>query len=156
LIKIGEGMKRLMIFFFLMIPLLGIQAQTATSVVKWKNSVVEENGKKFIRMEADIQEGWHLYSQFLDGDGPVPTTFIFDENKNVTFIGKVKEEKAKSAYDANFDMTISYFEGKTVFTQEIKNNTKVSQKIFGQVEFMVCDDTMCYPPETVKISVDLK
>lgn len=154
--KFREGMKRSMMIFFLMIPVLGIQAQTATSVVKWKNSVVEENGRKFIRMEADIKEGWHLYSQFLDGDGPVPTTFTFEENMNVALIGKVKEEKAKTAYDANFDMMISYFEGTTVFTQEIKNNSKTPQKISGQVEFMVCDDTMCYPPETVKISVDLK
>jgi thiol:disulfide interchange protein DsbD len=145
-----------MMILMILIPVLEIQAQTAASVVKWKNSVVEENGKKFIRMEADIKEGWHLYSQFLEGDGPVPTTFTFDTNKNVSFIGKVKEGKAKSAYDENFDMTISYFEGKTVFTQEIKNKTKTTQKISGNVEFMVCDDTMCYPPETVKISVDLK
>ena len=148
-------MKRFLFLIFILISAGKISAQTSSSIVTWKNSIVEIEGKKHIKMEATIKKGWHLYSQFLVGDGPVPTTFTFKESKNYSIIGKVKEEKAKTTYDKNFDMEISYFEGKTVFTQEVKNNTALKQKISGSVEFMVCDDTMCYPPEVVEFTIDL-
>jgi hypothetical protein len=148
-------MHRLLFFLFLFMSVGQISAQTSSSIVTWKNSIVEIEGKKHIKMEATIKNGWHLYSQFIEGDGPVPTSFTFTESKNYSLIGKVKEEKAKTTYDSNFDMEISYFEGTTVFTQEVKNNTVLRQKITGSVEFMVCDDTMCYPPEVVEITIDL-
>lgn len=148
-------MKRLMVIFLILISVQKISAQTSSSITGWKYSVVDVNGKKQLQFHATIKEGWHLYSQFLVGDGPVPTTFTFNESKNYSLIGKVKEEKAKTTYDPNFDMQISYFEGKTIFTQEIKNNTKEKQKVTGTIEFMVCDDTMCYPPEVIEFSVEL-
>lgn len=148
-------MKQTLILFFLLISLHKVSAQTSASIVSWKYSVVEKDGVKQIKMDATIKEGWHLYSQFLVGDGPIPTTFNFVESKNYTMVGKVKESEAKTAYDPNFDMEISFFEGKTTFYQEVKNQTSVPQKISGSVEFMVCDDHMCYPPETVQITVDL-
>jgi thiol:disulfide interchange protein DsbD len=148
-------MKRLMIILLVLISIQKISAQTSSSITTWKYTVAEVDGKKQLQFHATIKEGWHLYSQFLVGDGPVPTTFNFNESKNYSLIGKVKEVKAKTMYDPNFDMQISYFEGKTIFTQEIKNNTKEKQKVSGTIDFMVCNDIMCYPPEAIEFSIDL-
>lgn len=148
-------MKRVMMILFLLISVQKISAQTSSSITTWKYTVAEVDAKKHLQFHANIKEGWHLYSQYLVGDGPVPTTFTFNQSKNYSLIGKVKEGKAKTMYDPNFDMQISYFEGKTIFNQEIKNNTKEKQKVSGTIEFMVCDDTMCYPPEVIEFSVDL-
>ena len=46
--------------------------------VTW-NFAVE--GNEFV-FTADIEEGWHLYSQHLPpDDGPIPTSFNFDKNE---------------------------------------------------------------------------
>ena len=33
-----------------------------------------------LTFEAEIAPKWHLYSQFSDPDGAIPTQFIFNEN----------------------------------------------------------------------------
>ena len=39
--------------------------------------------------DAKIKDGWHLYSQFIDGDGPVPTSFAFQELGSAKLIGTI-------------------------------------------------------------------
>lgn len=148
-------MKRAVLLLLIGLIYFPSFSQNSASIVKWTYAVKEEDGKKLLLLQAEIKKGWHLYSQFLDGDGPIPTTFTFEENKNYTLVGKVTEQNVKTAFDPNFDMQINYFEGTTVFTQEIKNNTSSSVVLKGNIEFMVCDDTMCYPPETVPFTIEL-
>lgn len=151
-------MKRVMIFSLFFLLLSGaLFSQTSASIVKWKYSAVVSGkfeDKPDIIFEAEIKEGWHMYSQFINGDGPVPTTFTFQESKAYTLNGKVQETGAKTSYDPNFDMEISYFEGKTEFVQPVKLNTKEKITISGTIEFMVCNDNMCYPPETIEFTID--
>ncbi len=148
-------MLRIVVIVLLVNLSLKISAQNSSSIAKWNYSVVDTNGNNEIRFNVTIKEGWHLYSQFITGDGPIPTTFVFIPNENYTLIGGVKEKEAHTAYDPNFDMQISYFEGSTVFTQEVKNNTSQHVTVKGSIEFMVCDDKMCYPPEIIDIHIVL-
>src|SRR6185436_14737814 len=71
-------------------------------------------------------------------------------------VGKAEEGKAIEFYDKNFDMQLAYFANEAVFKQKVKLLTKSSVKISGTVEFMVCDDEKCLPPEVVDFSVDIK
>lgn len=136
-----------MVFFS---PLL--IAQSSTAVTKWDFKLVDENK---IEINVTLNEGWHVYSQFLKGDGPVPTTFTFEKNNQVEFVGKVLEGKAITKYDENFDMNVSYFNDKTKFIQKIKRKSKEKTTISGNVEFMVCNDTMCYPPDVIEFKIEL-
>jgi hypothetical protein len=52
-------------------------------------------------------------------------------------------------------MNVSYFENSVVFQQKVKLNAK-SSIVKGKVEFMVCDDKQCLPPEEVEFSVAVK
>jgi len=148
-------MVRALIFsLFFIIPAFG-WAQKSSDVVKWKYSYTKENGNYLLQFNATIDEGWHLYSQHLEGDGPIPTTFIFKESKHSVLVGNVVEPKPHTMLDPNFDMEISYFEGTTVFTQEVKRNSDHPVEVKGTIEFMVCNDHMCYPPETVEFTINI-
>jgi len=146
--------RALMVLFFIVSATLAT-AQKSSDVVQWKYSAAIRDGKPVILLTAEIHKGWHLYSQHLKGDGPIPTTFVFKENPDIQFVGPVAEEKAHTAYDPNFDMEISYFEGTAVFTQEIDKKASSSATVSGSVEFMVCNDQMCYPPETIEFTFDI-
>src|SRR5690242_8253483 len=55
---------------------------------------------------AKLDEGWHLYSQFLKGDGPIPTAFHFNNSAHYKLVGTTEEGKPLSEYDKNFDMEL--------------------------------------------------
>lgn len=50
--------------------------------VKWETTVekVSENEATVV-ITATIEPGWHLYSQFNEKGGPIPTSFKFDEGQ---------------------------------------------------------------------------
>ena len=123
--------------------------------VKWsfEIEVVDENKVDLI-IRADIDEGWHLYSQDA-GDGPIPTSFTFFENENFKTKGKVKEGTSHEEYDQNFESILRYFDTEAIFTQRIKLLTEESTLLKGELQFMVCNDAMCLPPEWVDIKIVL-
>lgn len=122
--------------------------------VKWKTSVQKLSDKEYLlKVQAEIQSGWHLYGQCIEEGGPSKTAFTFkNPNKDFELTGKTTEEKGHEVQDKIFDMKIKYFEGKALFTQKIKFTSKVSSKIEAEVEFMVCDDSNCLPPTTEELT----
>jgi thiol:disulfide interchange protein DsbD len=123
--------------------------------VKWNFEIesVDENEVDLI-IRADIDEGWHLYSQDA-GDGPIPTSFTFFENEQIKVKGKVEEGVPHEEYDPNFESVLKFFDTKAIFKQRIKLLTEESTLLKGELQFMVCNDAMCLPPEWVDIEVVL-
>jgi thiol:disulfide interchange protein DsbD len=126
--------------------------------VKWSFSSKKVNDKEAdLLITANIEPGWHVYSQFIEEGGPIPTSFKFTPSAAYSLSGKVSETpKAVSAYDKNFDMQIAWHQTKVVFKQRIKVNSPKTT-IEGVLEFMVCNDEKCLPPAEVefKIPVDM-
>ncbi|CDF78174.1 cytochrome c biogenesis protein, transmembrane region [Formosa agariphila KMM 3901] len=120
--------------------------------VKWSTSVEKVSDTEYnLISTAQIDAGWHLYSQFVPDNGPIPTTFIYDNSEGTFSLeGNTTEEDGVTVDDPVFEMKIKLFEGKTQFVQHIKLSEPV-QKIDGFVEFMVCDDTRCLPPTEVEL-----
>lgn len=106
--------------------------------------------------KATIDKSWHLYSQNIKPDGPVPTSFTFEKSKKYELAGKVIEPKAIEENDPNFGMVLKYFANEAVFTQKIKVLSTTDFKIKGFVEFMCCDDKQCLPPNEVDFSFSIK
>jgi thiol:disulfide interchange protein DsbD len=52
-------------------------------------------------------------------------------------------------------MRLKYFEHSAVFTQRVKLLSEATT-ITGELEFMVCDDSKCLPPEYLDFSFDIK
>jgi thiol:disulfide interchange protein len=105
---------------------------------------------------AKINQGWHVYSQFIKEGGPVPTSFKFNESKDYQFVGKVKElSQPIKKFETVFNMDVIYYAEKAVFIQKIKLN-KPETVVKGSLEFMVCNDEQCLPPDEVEFSIPVK
>lgn len=122
--------------------------------VKWKMEAEHiSKNEATVVITATIEPGWHLYSQFIEEGGPIPTTFKFKEGRGYSLIGSVSESpKAISAFDPNFNMQIAWHKSKVRFSQKIKL-TQPKVNVVGTLEFMVCNDTSCLPPEEVPFVV---
>ncbi|MFP5471370.1 MAG: cytochrome c biogenesis protein CcdA [Bacteroidia bacterium] len=126
--------------------------------VKWKFSQKQISETEVeLYFEATLEKKWHLYAQKLESDlGPVPTSFVFDESKLYERVGEVKEPKAKVEFDPNFDMNLSFFENKVIFTQKIKILSSSDFTVSGYVEYMACDDEKCIFPDPANFTFKIK
>lgn len=121
--------------------------------VKWSTSVEKISDSEYdLITTATIEAKWHLYSQNVPADGPIPTSFTFKKSADFKIVGKTSEEKGHTVHDPVFDMEIKYFENKATFKQRIKINNSNAFKILGEVEFMVCDDSSCLPPTVIDLT----
>jgi Disulphide bond corrector protein DsbC len=125
--------------------------------VKWSTAVVKISDSEYeLNIHAQIEKGWHLYSQIVPEDGPIPTKFSFTPSTDYLKKGNTKEDQGHIVNDPIYDMKITYFEKRASFKQRIKVNYKKSFQIKGNVEFMVCDDTKCLPPNHVELLFKIK
>ncbi|MEY8847500.1 protein-disulfide reductase DsbD domain-containing protein [Psychroserpens sp. XS_ASV72] len=124
--------------------------------VKWETSVTKISDTEYdLIATATIDEGWHLYSQNVPEDGPIPTTFNYTTTSDFKLVGKTLEDEGHTIDDPVFEMKIKFFELKADFKQRIKILNKDLSIVKGEVEFMVCDDKRCLPPSYVDLQFDL-
>ncbi|QXP72134.1 thioredoxin family protein [Polaribacter sp. R2A056_3_33] len=124
--------------------------------VKWITSVEKISETEYnLISTATIEEGWHLYSQTVPEDGPIPTTFVYDDSESgFNIIGNTEEEEGHIVDDPVFGMEIKFFENKATFKQKVEVESEKSN-ISGFVEFMVCDDARCLAPIEVDLTFQL-
>jgi len=108
-----------------------------------------------IKIEADLDKGWHLYSQFLESDEGPLSTYIVYETSNFELIGKTEEVGVETHMDPVWEMDISFFSNHAIFIQKVKSLNPDSLLFKGNVNFMVCDDSQCLPPEDYTFQVNL-
>lgn len=138
-------MKKILTFL-LSISFLLASAQVYDPV-SWQTKVEKiSNDEFYLVSTASIEKGWKLYSQKIPPKGPVPTTFEYISSKDFQLLGKTEEEGTVVKHDAVFDMEIGFFYNKAVFKQRVKVLKPLSV-IKATVEFMVCDDANCLPPD---------
>jgi thiol:disulfide interchange protein DsbD len=120
--------------------------------VKWDIRVERLSATEYdLIFSANIDQEWAIYSQYVGDDGPLPTVFSFTESSDYLIIGDTQEKELNrvSKYDEVFEMVVTKFFDKAIFSQRIKIVKSSSNfKIQGNIEFMTCDDTRCtYEPE---------
>ncbi|WP_434035695.1 protein-disulfide reductase DsbD domain-containing protein [Formosa sp. 4Alg 33] len=147
-------MKMIILVFAFLIG--GMSQAQILDPVKWSTSVnkISETEYELIAI-ADIEKEWHLYSQRVPEDGPIPTSFVYAGNGNYLKKGNTLEGKGHVIQDPVFEMEIKYFENKAEFRQRIKLKGEVPFKIEAIVEFMVCDDSRCLPPTEKELVFDI-
>ena len=126
--------------------------------VKWNYTAKKIKGDVYeLHMTATLEPKWHIYSQDISGDGPVPTSFAFDKNPLVKPDGKVAEMgKLEKEYDKNFGMTLKYYGNKVDFIQKVKLKAAVATIAKGKITYMVCNDKKCLPPKKIDFTVAIK
>lgn len=97
-----------------------------------------------LQFSASIQDKWHLYSQNLPENGPLPTEFVF-EGLGTAFelIGKTEESETIKAFDPIFEMELSWFDTEAIFSQRIRLLERDLGTIRGEINYQACDDQLC-------------
>ena len=135
---------------------LGASAQIEDPVT-WKFGLYpsEQDGMHDLVVHAEVDTCWHIYSQDNDpNDGPVPTEFAFEWPAGVTAQGNMNECTPIEEYDPNFMLDLKFFEENVYWHQTLDLSGASSDAVIkGYVYFMVCDASMCLPPEEVGIDV---
>ncbi|WP_037320787.1 thioredoxin family protein [Salegentibacter sp. Hel_I_6] len=162
-------MKYLASLLIFLIPLFQVQAQyfndgsedsQMDDPISWEASVEKENDSIFtLIFTANLEEGWHLYSQNeADIDiAPIATTFSYNnDEENFELLGETEEPDVEPIYDQVFEADITYFEGEAVFKQQIKVLAETKPEIIAEIYFSVCDDEKCLPPETERFNISLE
>ena len=139
----------------LLFTVFGATAQIETPVT-WSYAQKKVSATEaIIYVKATIQDGWHIYSQNVKPGGPVKTTIEVAPSKEFTKVGATVEPKPLSKFEKVFDMNVGYFEHQVVFQQKVKLN-KPETVVKGTIEFMVCDESKCLPPDEIQFSVQVK
>jgi len=139
----------------LLVTLIGWVSLTQAQIlepVKWSFEAVEAADNEFeLQFKAVIDDGWHLYSHYIEDGGPIPTTFYFDEDPAFSLNGKITEEGDREAkYDDIFEMDLAWFKHSAVFSQKVSLvEGSTAAMVKGELEFMVCNDKECLPPEYI-------
>ncbi|MBX2929112.1 MAG: thioredoxin family protein [Saprospiraceae bacterium] len=126
--------------------------------VKWSTAYKQVSATEFdLIFTATIDDGWDIYSQFLESDeGPVATSFNFEAGAHYKLVGKCEESgNKKTTYDKVFDMKLTKFSQKGIFTQRVAVSD-LSKPVIGYLEFMTCDNERCLPPKAIDFEFILK
>ena len=107
-----------------------------------------------LTFKASIDDHWHMYSQFIEDD-IIATKFTFFYEGD-TIVSKPSEGKSIEQYEPLWEMTLRYFEHEAIFKQRITVNSKSNIELGGYVDFMVCDESQCLPPDYSEFSFTIK
>lgn len=140
-------------YLFTFVGLCCIQLLFAQSdkVAKWTASVKKDGPNSYtLTLKATVDKGFYVYSQFLTSDnGPVKTSVEIEPDANIVNVDKGTEDgHKKEGYDEIFAMNLIKFSDQLTITKHIKTKANL-EKISGTIEFMTCNNEMCYPPAQV-------
>jgi thiol:disulfide interchange protein len=132
--------RKIFLLFFLWT--LGVQAQDP---VVWTTELKKLSDTEYLLIfQASVEPKWHLYSQSLPEDGPLPTEFVFEEEGTAyELVGKMEESETVTAFDPIFEMDLSWFEGEGTFQQKIRLLQAELGAVSGEINFQACDDKVC-------------
>ena len=122
--------------------------------VKWSTSYEVQDSYIKVIVHADIEEGWHLYSQNLEDGGPIPTSFYLDTSSAFAPMSSWSEGEPHVEYDPNFEMDLAFFSESADFTILLEPK-EADFTVKGELEFMVCNDQMCLPPTYVDFKTEI-
>jgi thiol:disulfide interchange protein DsbD len=142
-------------FLLLFTNLLFAQIQNPVSWTATAKKIADKTYE--IHLTANINNGWHIYSQTTPEGGPVPTNISFTKNPLFQLQGTAKEAgKLEQHNEPLFGVDVKQFSDRVDFVHVVKLKANVKTSADVAVEFMVCNDKQCLPPSTKKFSVPLK
>ena len=132
-----------------------VNAQLDTEPVVWETQLEKLDDTRFVLLfNATIASNWHLYSQFSNDQGALPTEFVFD-SQGYKRIGEVEESPSITDYDKVFEMDLTYFNDSANFRQEIVLEDETLSSLSVELNYQACDDKLCiFRSETFVFSLD--
>lgn len=112
-------------------------------------------------LKATLEPGWKLYSTEQPEGGPIATTIKISEGSPFELAGKAAAPGSTSKIDPLF----TGFDGKPLVTKYFLSQAKFTIPLTAatagpasalalDVRFQICNDTVCHPPKTLRVSFD--
>ncbi len=122
--------------------------------VKWTSSVEPLEGDTYrIVLEAAIPVPYHMYDMGPYEGGPNATVITFAPSEGIELEGEVEQLTAPHRYfDKTYGMEIGTFEGKAQFAQRVRL-TAPQATVKASLEWMICDNTSCLPPDDTELTI---
>ena len=135
--------KILCLFIGIFLSINSIKSQEPVSFTTSVNSISEN--KYELITTSNIEKEWRLYSQYLTEGGAIPTEFTFKNESSDSFnlIGKMVESESITKFDPIFQLDQSYFINSNTFKQVIEINNLDILKVYANIIFQACDDSLC-------------
>jgi len=135
----------------------------AQTPVHWSATAASKSvapgAKTDVKLLAEIDEGWHIYSLTQGPGGPNPSKITVPGGQPFTIAGDIKASAPDVKFDQNFGIQVETYEKKADFTVPIQvdKSTKTgSQKVQIAARYQVCNASMCLPPHTDKVTVGMR
>ncbi len=113
-------------------------------------------GEKFkAALRAEIEDGWHLYALEQPEGGPIATTVKVAENVPFIIEGKIATTpEPVTEFDPNFNIDTKFFAKQAQFNLSLQATADAARAddLAINVRFQLCNDTICLPPKTVKVT----
>ena len=151
---------RLNAFIILFTALLLLPVATfAQNPVSWslesgaKGKSLKADEKLEAKLKAKIEGNWHLYAVEQPTGGPFPTKITIADNSPFIIDGKTASPAPITKFDQNFNLETKFFAERAEFDLPIRATSDTNaDDLAVNVKYQVCDDTVCLPPKTVKVS----
>ena len=123
--------------------------------VKWtmtKNKLSDDEYE--LVFNAAIDEGWAVYSQYMEEGGPVPTSITYENAEGVEMLGKAVEEGHKKEgpdplFIDDIDSVIKFLDDEDYTIRQKIKVTDANKPLTGYLTFMTCNDKTCLPPTDI-------
>ena len=158
MIQFQKNSILLAVLVFVAVASSSVFAQNPTkwkleSSVKGKDVKVGESLEA--KLLAEIEPGWHLYSLKQPDGGPIATTLKLPDETDFELAGDVTTPKPITEFDPNFEIDTSFFKDNAEFTIPLKaKEESKGDDLAVNVRFQLCNDRVCLPPKTVRVSFD--
>lgn len=135
-------MKKILLVLFAILCFSTNAQQGILSPVSWNSKVVKISDSQYdIILSGKIEKNWHVYSQFTNENGSLPSVLTFQNVKNkYELVGNAKESETVKVFNETFGVEETYFLNTVQFTQRIKVLSDSLKQINIQLEYQVCKD----------------
>ena len=137
------------IFKHCVVALATLLATTASAQiqdpVKWDISSQKTGENEYqIDFKAKIDNGWHIFAQYLPkGNYSLPTNFTFEQLTDVERVDTVRElSKVTEENDEYAGAVVRFFSREAHFAQTVKV-TGPAPTVSGKIEYQTCSDEQC-------------
>ncbi len=143
----------------LILTLLSVGVTAAQPVVSWDVRAEYHHASARIVVEGvlppdDLSGGaWRMYA--LDSPRPSRAIVLEIDSLPAGFVplDSLRQLNVQSGFDPNFDKVVTYFRGRALVWADYAVAQDFSGGVVtGSIEFMICNDRICYPPDSAAFS----
>lgn len=133
-------------FILLFVLSNGVYGQDDKNPVAWEHYITKISDSEYeLVMEADILQGWHMYSQYTSEFGGLPIEFIYKgAGEAYEKLGGTTESESVTEYSDIFEVDETFFRDNATFTQRIKVLDPSVNQIEVDLFYQVCKE-VCIP-----------